>query len=136
MNDHSRRVYDSVLGLLSNVDNPTPMVRLSRLVTFEHTEVYAKLEWYNPFGAVKDRVAWNMVRDAEESGRVGSAQKLVEPTSGNTGLALAMVSNAKGYSLTTPLSNQIPLEKRTVLRLAGVDVVAVSYTHLTLPTKA
>ena len=72
MNDHSRRVYDSVLGLLSNVDNPTPMVRLSRLVTFEHTEVYAKLEWYNPFGAVKDRVAWNMVRDAEESGRVHS----------------------------------------------------------------
>ena len=123
VNDSSRRIYDSVLGLLSNVDNPTPMVRLSRLVTFEHTEVYAKLEWYNPFGAVKDRVAWNMVRDAEESGRVGSAQKLVEPTSGNTGLALAMVSNAKGYSLTTPLSNQIPLEKRTVLRLAGVDVV-------------
>ena len=123
MNDTSRRVYDSILGLLSNVDNPTPMVQLSRLVPFEHTKVYAKLEWYNPFGAVKDRVAWNMVRDAEESGRIGSSQKLVEPTSGNTGLALAMVSNAKGYSLTTPLSNQIPLEKRTVLRLAGVDVV-------------
>ncbi len=123
MNDSSRRVYDSVLGLLSNVDNPTPLVQLSRLVPFEHTKVYAKLEWYNPFGAVKDRVAWNMVQDAEESGRIGASQQLVEPTSGNTGLALAMVANAKGYSLTTPLSNQIPLEKRTVLRLAGVDVV-------------
>ena len=123
MNDASRRVYDSVLGLLSNVDNPTPLVQLSRLVPFEHTKVYAKLEWYNPFGAVKDRVAWNMVQDAEESGRIGASQQLVEPTSGNTGLALAMVANAKGYSLTTPLSNQIPLEKRTVLRLAGVDVV-------------
>lgn len=123
MNDSSRRVYDSVLGLLPDVDNPTPMVRLSRVVPFEHTVVYAKLEWYNPFGAVKDRVAANMVRDAEQTGRVGEAQKLVEPTSGNTGLALAMVSNAKGYSLTTPLSKQIPLEKRTVLRLAGVDVV-------------
>ena len=121
--DHSRRVYDSVLGLLSNVDNPTPMVQLSRLLPFEHTKVYAKLEWYNPFGAVKDRVAWNMIQDGEESGRITSGQKLVEPTSGNTGLALAMVSNAKGYSLTTPLSNQIPVEKRTVLRLAGVDVV-------------
>jgi len=123
VNDDSRRVYDSVLGLLSDVDNPTPMVQLSRLVPFKHTKVYAKLEWYNPFGAVKDRVAWNMVHDAEESGRIGSSQKLVEPTSGNTGLALAMVSNAKGYSLTTPMSNQIPLEKRTVLRLAGVDVI-------------
>ena len=123
VNDGARRVYDSVLGLLSDVDNPTPMVQLSRLVPFKHTKVYAKLEWYNPFGAVKDRVAWNMVHDAEESGRIGSSQKLVEPTSGNTGLALAMVSNAKGYSLTTPMSNQIPLEKRTVLRLAGVDVI-------------
>ncbi len=123
MNDPSRRVHESVLGLLSNVDNPTPLVRLSQVVPFEHTVVYAKLEWYNPFGAVKDRVAANMVHDAEDTGRLDEGQSLVEPTSGNTGLALAMVSNAKGYSLTTPLSNQIPLEKRTVLRLAGVDVV-------------
>ena len=123
MSDTSRRVYDSILGLLSNVDNPTPMVRLSRLVPFQHTEVYAKLEWYNPFGAVKDRVAWNMVLDAEDSGRMSSSQKLVEPTSGNTGFALAMVANARGYSLTTPMSNQIPVEKRTALRLAGADVL-------------
>ena len=71
VSDSSRRVYDSVLDLLSDVDNPTPLVRLSRLIPFEHTEVYAKLEWYNPFGAVKDRVAANMVRDAEEAGRIG-----------------------------------------------------------------
>ena len=133
VSDSSRRVYDSVLDLLSDVDNPTPLVRLSRLIPFEHTEVYAKLEWYNPFGAVKDRVAANMVRDAEESGRIGSAQKLVEPTSGNTGLALAMVSNAKGYSLTTPLSNQIPVEKRTILRLAGVDVIELEDTLCPAP---
>ena len=123
MNDSSLRVYDSVVGLLSSVDNPTPLVRLSRVVPFEHTQVYAKLEWYNPFGSVKDRVAWNMVRDAEEQGTVGAEQKLVEPTSGNTGLALAMIANTKGYSLTTPLSNQIPIEKRTLLRFAGVDVL-------------
>jgi len=123
VSDTSRRVYDSILGLLSNVDNPTPMVRLSRLVPFQHTEVYAKLEWYNPFGAVKDRVAWNMVLDAEDSGRMSPSQKLVEPTSGNTGFALAMVANARGYSLTTPMSNQIPVEKRTALRLAGADVL-------------
>lgn len=121
--DDSLRVYDSVLGLLSSVDNPTPLVRLNRVVPFEHTKVYAKLEWYNPFGAVKDRVAWNMVRDAEERGTVSATQRLVEPTSGNTGLALAMIANAKGYSLTTPLSNQIPIEKRTLLRFAGADVL-------------
>ena len=77
VSDTSRRVYDSILGLLSNVDNPTPMVRLSRLVPFQHTEVYAKLEWYNPFGAVKDRVAWYMVVESEDCGRMISSQKMV-----------------------------------------------------------
>jgi len=123
VNDNTLRVYDSVLGLLSSVENPTPMVRLNRMVPFEHTQVYAKLEWYNPFGAVKDRVAANMVADAESRGTIDSQQQLVEPTSGNTGLALAMIANAKGHSLTTPLSNQIPIEKRTLLRFAGVDVL-------------
>ena len=123
MNDHQRRVYDDILGLTSNIDNPTPLVRLNRVTPYKHTVVYAKLEWYNPFGAVKDRVAYNLVVDAEERGLLGEHQKLVEPTSGNTGMGLAMVSNARGYSLTTPLSNKIPLEKRTVLRMFGTDVI-------------
>ena len=123
MNNHALRVYDSIRGLLSDVDNPTPLVRLSRVVPHTKTEVYAKLEWYNPFGAVKDRVAANMVDDAKNRGVIGVGQKLVEPTSGNTGLGLAMVANAEGYQLTTPVSNQIPLEKRTMLRLFGADVV-------------
>ena len=123
MNDATLRVYDSVLGLLSSEDNPTPLVRLNRVTPFEHTQVYAKLEWYNPFGAVKDRVAANMVQDAERRGTIGPGQSLVEPTSGNTGLALTMIANAAGYSLTTPVSNQIPQEKRTMLRLFGADVL-------------
>ena len=123
MNNHTLRVYDSIVGLIPSVDNPTPLVRLNRVIPFEHTEVYAKLEWYNPFGAVKDRVAFNMARDAEERGVIGADQNLVEPTSGNTGLGLAMLANANGYSLTTTLSNQIPQEKRTMLRLFGADVV-------------
>ncbi len=123
INNHSLRVYDSIVGLLPSVDNPTPLVRLNRVIPFEHTEVYAKLEWYNPFGAVKDRVAFNMVRDAEERGVIGANHDLVEPTSGNTGLGLAMLANVNGYSLTTTLSNQIPVEKRTMLRLFGADVV-------------
>ncbi|HTH50275.1 MAG TPA: pyridoxal-phosphate dependent enzyme, partial [Candidatus Limnocylindria bacterium] len=121
-NPHATRVYDSVLGLLSNEENPTPMVRLNRVVPFKHAKIYAKLEWYNPFGAVKDRVAANLVRDAEEKGTLAPGTKLVEATSGNTGLGLAMIGNAKGYTLRTPLSQAIPLEKRTVLRFFGTEV--------------
>lgn len=116
------RVYDSMLDLLSGVDNPTPLVRLHRVTPFEHTEVYVKLEWYNPFGSVKDRVAANMIRRGELDRTVGDGQQLVEPTSGNTGLGLAMISNARGYRLTTPLSGAIPEEKRNLLRLFGANV--------------
>jgi len=123
MTDHSLRIYDSILDLLPNVENPTPLVRLTRVTPFEHTKVYAKLEWYNPFGAVKDRVAFNMVRDAKERAVIEEDQNLVEPTSGNTGLGLAMIANTFGYSLTTPVSNQIPQEKRTMLRFFGANVV-------------
>ena len=108
MNDHALRVYDSILGLQCDADNPTPLVRLNRVTPYTQTQVYAKLEWYNPFGAVKDRVAANLVADGETRRTVQPGQKLVEPTSGNTGMALAMIANAKGYSLTTPLSSEIP----------------------------
>jgi cysteine synthase/rhodanese-related sulfurtransferase len=122
-----------MLGLLSNEENPTPLVRLNHVVPFQHTEVYAKLEWYNPFGAVKDRVAANLIRDAEERGVLPAGTKLVEPTSGNTGLGLAMIGNAKGYSLETPLSSEIPLEKRTVLRFFGTTVVELDDTLCPAP---
>jgi cysteine synthase len=121
--NHQTRVYDSVLELLSSVDNPTPLVRLNRVVPFRHAKVYAKLEWYNPFGAVKDRVAANLVRDAEERGLLPPHTRLVEPTSGNTGIGLAMIANAKGYSLTATMSNKIPAEKRASLRLFGTELV-------------
>ena len=123
MPDHRLRVYDSMVGLLSDADNPTPLVRINRVVPFQHARVYGKLEWYNPFGAVKDRVAANLIGDAEERGVLEDGQKLVEPTSGNTGMGLAMISNVKGYSLTTPLSSAIPLEKRIMLRFFGADVL-------------
>jgi cysteine synthase/rhodanese-related sulfurtransferase len=133
MVDHSLRIYDSVLGLLSSPENPTPMVRLNRVVPFQHTQVYAKLEWYNPFGAVKDRVAANMVAEAECNNTIGADAQLVEPTSGNTGLGLAMISNAKGYQLTTPLSSAIPVEKRTMLKFFGVDVQELEDTLCPAP---
>ena len=134
MTAHDRRVYDSMLGLLSGEDNPTPIVRLHRVVPHEHALIYAKLEWYNPFGAVKDRVAANMIRDGEERGVLGgSVTNLVEPTSGNTGMGLVMVGNAKGYHFTATLSSAIPIEKRSVLRFFGTDVVELDDTLCPAP---
>ncbi|MGV8908123.1 MAG: pyridoxal-phosphate dependent enzyme [Propionicimonas sp.] len=120
MSDHSLRTYDTILDLLPDADNPTPIVRLRHIGGFQHARVYAKLEWYNPFGAIKDRVAANLVRDAEERG--ADLENLVEPTSGNTGIGLAMIANARHYGFAATLSNQIPLEKRTALRLFGTDL--------------
>lgn len=121
MADHSLRTYDSVLELLPDAQNPTPIVRLGKVTGFVHAKVYAKLEWYNPFGAVKDRVAANLIRDAEDRGV--ELENLVEPTSGNTGIGLAMVANAKGYGFSATLSKDVPFEKRASLRLFGTDLV-------------
>ena len=133
MTDHSKRIYENVLDMLSSEENPTPMVRLTATVPFEHTRVYGKLEWYNPFGAIKDRVAANLIADAEEKGLLNPGQKLVEPTSGNTGLGLAMMANARNYSLSTPLSKAIPFEKRVMLRFFGSDVEELDDTLCPAP---
>jgi cysteine synthase/rhodanese-related sulfurtransferase len=121
MSDHGLRTYDSVLDLLPNADNPTPLVRLCHVPGFQHATVYAKLEWYNPFGSVKDRVAANLVRDALERGQ--QLENLVEPTSGNTGLGLVMVANAHHIGFSAVMSKAVPEEKRNSLRMFGADVV-------------
>jgi cysteine synthase/rhodanese-related sulfurtransferase len=113
------------------VDNPTPIVRLGRISPFRHTQVYAKLEWYNPFGAVKDRVAANLVRDAEERGE--SLTNLVEPTSGNTGIGLALISNARKYKFAATLSTAIPFEKRAALRFFGTDLYELEDSLCPMP---
>jgi cysteine synthase/rhodanese-related sulfurtransferase len=133
MTDHIKRVYESMLDMLSSEENPTPLVRLRATVPFEQTRVYGKLEWYNPFGAIKDRIAANMIQDAEQKGLLSEGQKLVEPTSGNTGLGLAMMANARRYSLSTPLSKAIPFEKRVMLRFFGADVEELDDTLCPAP---
>ncbi len=121
MTDHSLRVYGSALDLLPGVDNPTPLVELHHVTGMRHARVFAKLEWYNPFGSVKDRVAANLVRDALERGE--QLGNLVEPTSGNTGLGLVMVANAHRFGFSAVMSSAVPVEKRTALRVFGADVV-------------
>lgn len=126
MANHANRVYDHILEMLSGPDNPTPLVKLTKVNPFKNLTMYGKLEWYNPFGAVKDRIAANLIFDAESKGYLDKTKKLIEPTSGNTGIGLANVSNVKGYKLTTTLSSAIPQEKRTVLRFLGSEVIEVS----------
>ena len=131
MTDLSLRVFDSVTDMLSSAENPTPIVRLNRVTPFKHTQVYAKLEWYNPFGAVKDRVAANLLRDAEEKGLTLS--NLVEPTSGNTGMGLAMLANTRRVSFTACLSLAIPAEKRAALRIFGAKLIELNDDLCPLP---
>ena len=122
MAKYNLRVYNDITEMLSGPENPTPLLRLNRTIPFHHARVYAKLEWFNPFGSVKDRVAAHMIADAQERGLLADGQALVEPTSGNTGMGLAMLANAKGFTLTTPLSKEIPVEKRAMLRFFGSNV--------------
>ncbi len=80
--DHGARVYDTVFEMMPSEENPTPLVRINRLNRASAFPLYAKLEWMNPFGSVKDRAAWEMLRDLEERGEVGGQRGIVEPTSG------------------------------------------------------
>lgn len=128
--DHAARVYNSIFEMLPSEENPSPMVRLNALAPNVALTLYAKLEWLNPFGSVKDRAAWEMLRDLEQRGEVGTEQRpgrgVVEPTSGNTGISLAALARARGYTLRAVVPNKVPLEKKILLKLAGAELDVVS----------
>ncbi len=120
------RVYEDVFEMLPDERNPTPMVRIRRMNPSPDYQLYAKLEWMNPFGSVKDRAAWAMLRDLEERGAVSGERGVVEPTSGNTGISLAALASARGYHMRAVVPNRIPLEKKILLKLAGAELDVVS----------
>jgi len=124
--DHRARVYDNVFEMLPSEENPTPLVRINRLNQASAFPLYAKLEWMNPFGSVKDRAAWAMLRDLEERGEIGGPRGIVEPTSGNTGISLAAMARARGYHMRAVVPNRVPLEKKVLLKIAGADLDVVS----------
>src|SRR6266705_45750 len=124
--DHQARVYDSVFEMLPCEDNHTPLVRINRLNKAPNFTLYAKLEWLSPFGSVKDRAAWAMLRDLEERGEVGGQRGIVEPTSGNTGISLAAMAKARGYHMRAVVPNKVPLEKKILLKIAGADLDVVN----------
>jgi S-sulfo-L-cysteine synthase (O-acetyl-L-serine-dependent) len=124
--DHQRRVYENIFEMMPGEDNPTPLVRVNRLNPYAEFPLYAKLEWMNPFGSVKDRAAWALLRDLEERGELHDGRGLVEPTSGNTGISLAAMARARGHRLLAIVPNKVPYEKKVLLKIAGADLDVVS----------
>jgi cysteine synthase A len=101
----------------------TPMVQLRKLVPADHATVFAKCEFFNPLNSVKDRIGKAMIHDAERSGKLTAKTHIIEPTSGNTGIALAFVCAAKGYRLTLTMPESMSEERRTLLRALGAHLV-------------
>ena len=115
----SLRTVGSLLDLVGN----TPLVELPRLAPNPSVRLYAKLEGQNPTGSIKDRVAVAMIEAAEAVGELAPGRELLEPTSGNTGIALALVAKLKGYSLTCVIPENATEERRRLLRLYGVTIL-------------
>lgn len=101
----------------------TPLVRINRLAEGLETEILAKYEFFNPLGSVKDRIAASMIRAAEQQGHLGADTLIVEPTSGNTGIALAFICAAKGYRLCLTMPDTMSVERRKLLAHLGAELV-------------
>lgn len=97
----------------------TPMVRINRLCPNPNVNIYAKLEGFNPTGSIKDRIAVKMINDAEREGRLKPGQTIIEPTSGNTGIGLAIIGLIKGYPVEIVMSEAVSMERRKIIRAYG-----------------
>ncbi len=110
---------ESITELIGN----TPLVGIHALSPKPSVKIYAKLDGQNPTGSVKDRVAWNMMRKAEEDGILRSGDTFLEPTSGNTGIALAMLASLRGYHMKAVLPDNVSPERRQLLEMFGAEVI-------------
>ncbi len=111
--------FENVLDMIGN----TPMVDVSRLSPNPDVRIVAKLEGQNPFGSVKDRIAKSMIEHAEKSGRLLPGQTILEPSSGNTGIALAAIAQMKGYPITILMPSSVSIERRQMLEVFGAEVI-------------
>lgn len=119
MSEREDKIYEDITQLIGN----TPMIRLNKIVPENAAEVIVKLESFNPGGSVKDRIALNMIKRAEEEGRLKPGGTIVEATSGNTGIGLAMVSAVKGYKLILVMPDTMSIERRNLLLSYGAELV-------------
>jgi cysteine synthase len=111
-------IYDSILGTIGR----TPVVHINRLAP-KHVTMYVKCEFFNPLGSVKDRLAIGIIDDAERRGTLKPGQTVIEATSGNTGIALAMVCAAKGYPFVATMVETFSIERRKIMRMLGAKVI-------------
>jgi cysteine synthase B len=112
-------VFETVLDMIGN----TPMVDVSALGPNPHVRILAKLESQNPFGSVKDRIAKKMIETAEKDGLLAPGQTIVEPSSGNTGIALAAIAGIKGYPIKILMPESVSIERRQMLQVFGAEVI-------------
>jgi cysteine synthase B len=111
--------YGSILETIGN----TPLVELKSFSPRPGVEIYAKLEGANPSGSIKDRIALRMIEEAEASGKLKPGSILLEPTSGNTGIALAMIARIKGYQFIAVMPDNVTSERRQMLELYGAKII-------------
>lgn len=108
-------------NILMTIGN-TPLVRINKLNPNKNVTMYAKVEGFNPTGSIKDRIALNMIQQAEAEGRLTKGKTIIEPTSGNTGVALAMIGAIKGYDVEIVMSGAVSVERRQMIKAFGGTV--------------
>lgn len=111
-------MYDNILQTIGN----TPLVRINKLNPNKNASIYAKLEGFNPTGSIKDRIALKMIEQAEKSGQLVKGKTIIEPTSGNTGVSLAMIGRVKGYDVEIVMSSVVSVERRQMIQAFGAKV--------------
>ena len=112
-------IYNTILETIGN----TPIVKLHRIGQELECDLYAKCEFFNPAGSVKDRIGWRMVKDAERSGRIKPGDTLIEPTSGNTGQGIALAAAVKGYRCIIVMPDKMSREKQIAIEALGAEIV-------------
>lgn len=116
---NSNNIYNNILDTIGN----TPLVKINHVISKKDVTIYAKLEGFNPTGSIKDRIALRMIEKAEKEGELIKGKTIIEPTSGNTGIALAIIGIVKGYDVEIVMSEAVSIERRKIIQAYGAKVI-------------